>query len=178
MACGGTYVLEQPNGSLMEYFPRFRSLLQQLIRWGGDRAAPLLSAIDHCMMSSTLSRSNESCISTAQLAYQGKSCIMVDDEVRRRHAEKALGLQQFASYCKARSRKASGQGSYRGPHRQENLPRVHEQRRKALLSRNEIAQINRASCLQSVCIKQQRAFRSKAWLVGSWMGSFALQGKV
>ena len=41
ISCGGTYVLEQPNGSLMEYFPRFRWMLQQLVRWGGDRAAPL-----------------------------------------------------------------------------------------------------------------------------------------
>ena len=42
VATNGTFVLEQPSGSLVEYFPRFRWLLQQLVAAGGNAAAALL----------------------------------------------------------------------------------------------------------------------------------------
>ena len=43
-----TFTLEQPTGSLLEFFPRFRWLLQQLVRIGGDAAVhPLFARTNH-----------------------------------------------------------------------------------------------------------------------------------
>ncbi|CAE7194767.1 unnamed protein product [Symbiodinium sp. CCMP2456] len=36
VALGATYTLEQPAGSLLEYFPLFRHVLQRVQQWGGD----------------------------------------------------------------------------------------------------------------------------------------------
>lgn len=38
----GTIILEQPANSLLEYYPRFRDFLQQLLSCGGPSAATCL----------------------------------------------------------------------------------------------------------------------------------------
>ena len=40
-----TYTLEQPNGSLLEYFPLFRYVLQRVQQWGGDESVRFLDYI-------------------------------------------------------------------------------------------------------------------------------------
>lgn len=40
-----TYTLEQPSGSLLEYFPLFRYVLQRVQQWGGDESVRFLDYI-------------------------------------------------------------------------------------------------------------------------------------
>ena len=39
---GGTWALEQPSGSLLEFYPAFRHMLAAIFKWGGDCAVGVL----------------------------------------------------------------------------------------------------------------------------------------
>ena len=55
-ALGGVWTLEQPNGSLLEYYPVFRMMMRSIYECGGPNAVPNLLWMDHVLIFSILDR--------------------------------------------------------------------------------------------------------------------------